>query len=318
MQPHYASRWPITAALLGLLGLAFTAQAQDYNGGTLYNVGSLYHGGSFTNASGASFTNTGSSAVVSYAGPALTNAGAYTATSGATDQFVGPASAAGAQTLDGTVAPGFYNLTLANGASSAFTIANAAGVDVANTLTLNNGITTASTAVAGAIRLADKATVVGTFGNTRYVDGFLSSANAAATNTPVTYPLGATNTNSAGANPATNASAAKGIYSPITFSIPNGTAVRYVAGPTPSPASFATQAGMQLTNVSRFEYYPIGGSSVAPASSTVTLPYGNFGPSSAGLAYVTNPATLTIAGYNGTQWVNLGAASNTYDATAKS
>lgn len=320
MQHKYTAnlaRWPwLALGLLGLLGLARSAHAQNYNAGSLYNTGSLYHSDSFTNASTGSFINTGSSAVAYFAGSTFTNAGTYTAASGATDQFIGPAGAAGTQTLAGTAAPVFYNLTLANGTASAFTVTNPAGANVDNLLTLSNGITTAVNTVAGAIRLTGTGTQASTLpltgmGTTRYLDGYLSKAGTNA----FTYPLGDTNpSTNTGSTTAANAP----IYSPITLSSPGGTTLRYTAGTPPTRTSFATQTGgLQLTNVSAREYYPMSVGTV-PAASTITIPYGNFGPSAAGTPYVSNPASLTIAAYNGSTWTNLSATtSNTIDVANK-
>ncbi|MGI4871023.1 MAG: hypothetical protein ACRYFX_07575 [Janthinobacterium lividum] len=325
--PVFAHRRPLAlAGLLSLLGLAQSAYAQEYNSGTATNTGSLYHGGAFTNAGTGAFTNTGT---IYYTGPStatFSNAGTYAATSPGLDQFEGPGRVAGAQELAGTVAPTFFGLTLTNTVTS-FALSNTAGADVSDVFTFGNtGILTttgltaaaastaaANTNAAGALRLntTGSTTLAGT--NTHYIDGFLAKAGT----TSFAYPLGATNTNSAGTNPATNASGTGGIYSPLTLSSPGGTAVRYVAGATPNSASFATQGGgLQLTNVSRLEYYPIGTVGAA-ANSTITMPYGNFGLTSGGTVYVgNNPATLTIAGYDGTRWTNLSAlATNPVNTT---
>lgn len=297
-----AHRWLLT--LGPLLGLAGAAHAQSYNTGTTSNVGSLYHAGGFTNTATGSFANTGSSANAAYAGTgtAFANAGSYTATAGATDQFVGPAGAAGPQTLAGTTAPTFYNLALANGSGQVFSLTNTAGVDVANTLTLSNGQTTTTTTPAGAIRLGSAApAVAGTLGATAgYVDGYVGKAGT----TSFLYPLGASNQNATSAdNPANGAV----IYSPISLSSPGGTTLRYVATTAPSNTSFTPGDAQPLATVSSKEYYPMGLAG-APAGSTITMPYTNFGTS--GTSYVGNPATLTIAAFNSStgRWENLSSS----------
>lgn len=316
MHFYYSFRVPrralSSAALLALL-LARSGWAQTMNTGTAgVFSGSTYHSGAFTNTSTGTFTN--SSSAIYYAGASaatFTNGGSYAATGTATDQFIGPGGAAGAQELAGTAAPSFANLVLANGSAAAFAVSNAAGVDVTNALTLNNGITTTTNAVAGAIRLANGATVAGTFGTARYVDGYVGKAGTAS----FTYPLGATNPSD---NTGSATAAGAAIYSPITLSSPGGTAIRYVAGGTPKPTTFATQsAALQLKTVSIREYYPIG--TVGAASgSTITMPYGNFGTSTVGTPYVADPNTLTIAAYNGTNWTNLSATpTNSINTTNK-
>ena len=208
-----------------------------------------------------------------------------------TDFFGGPGFVAGTQEIAGSVAPSFSTLQISNGSASALNITNTAGIDVAVALQLNNGITTTVSTVAGAIRLTAAATNTGTFSATRYVDGYLAKAGT----TAFTFPLG-------------NA----GTFSPATFSSPSGTTLRYTAGdPGNGTALSTSQGALNLATVSKREFYPI--SSSAPSASTITIPYGNFGPS----AYVGDPTTLTIAGFNGTSWVNLGSAGNTINTTNK-
>lgn len=294
-----AHRWLLTLGLL--LGLAGAAHAQSYNTGTAANAGSLYHAGGFTNTATGSFANAGSSANAAYAGTgtAFANAGSYTATAGATDRFVGPAGAAGPQTLAGTTAPSFHNLTLANGSGQAFSLTNTAGVDVTNALTLSNGRTTTLPTVAGAIRLGSAApAVAGTLGaSAGYVDGYVGKAGTSS----FLYPLGASNQNATSANNPANGAV---IYSPISLSSPQGTTLRYVATTAPSNTSFTPGDAQPLATVSSKEYYPMG-LAAAPAGSTITMPYTNFG--TGGTSYVGNPATLTIAAFNGStgRWENL-------------
>jgi len=304
------------AAVLALLAAAVGARAQTYNTGTTNLVdGDLYTGEGFQNTATGSFANTGST--VTYAGSSaatFVNDGTYAATlngsTAAVDQFVGPNGAPGPQEIAGSVAPAFYHLTLANGSGQPFTISNAQGVDVAHLLTLQNGITTTPATMAGAIRLASSATVVGTtLSTTTYIDGYLAKAGTA----PFTYVLGTVNTSGGNTTPVGTA-----IYSPITLSSPGGTTIRYRTGPPPNATVLAPQpGGLQLTNVSRKEYYPIG--TVGAASgSTITLPYGNFGATAVGDPYVADPATLTIAAYNGTTWTNLSATTaNMANTTTK-
>ena len=209
--------------------------------------------------------------------------GPYDATTNsATDYFYDATGSGTPGEISGNTAPGFHDLVFANGASSPMLISNTAGIDVNGTLQLQNGITTSSSSsVAGAIRLGAAATTAGSsaFGPTRYVDGYMSKAGS----TPFTYPLGDA-----------------GIYSPVTMSNPAGTTVRYEVGNPGSTNIKATQGGgLQLATVSQFESYPISPvNGSAPAGSTLTIPYTNF-------PGVTDPSTLTIAGWDGTQWVNL-------------
>lgn len=261
------------------------------------NTGRLYH--SRTSKNTGTFTNTGARAVVSYAGPStgtFSNSGSYTASAGATDQFLGPSGGVGPQELAGTTAPSFYNLILANGQS--FNVTNTAGFDVANTLTLQNGRTTTTNAVAGAIRLGSGATnVAGALGATAgYIDGYLAKAGTS----PFTYPLGAFNQNATSMNDPTPQGGV--VYSPITLSEPSSTAIKYIASPAPNNTSHATGDTQLLVSVSGREYYVLGNASV-PVGSTISIPYNNFGPT----GYVGSISTLTIAALNSAtnQWENL-------------
>ena len=300
--------WGLVAGL-GLVALAHRspAQAVQNNTGRYTNAGNTYHAVGFVNsgtvANSGAFVTTNTFAA---AGVAFTNAGPYAFVAGGanpvTDQFTGP----GLQTLAGTVAPQFFNLTLAN-TGGTFTVANSAGLDVANVLQLDNGLTTttglttpptSAADVAGAIRLGAAATTAGTTGTATYIDGYVGKAGSAA----FTYPLGATPTSAVGGpNPSPTSSP---LYSPITLSNPGGATLRYVAGAssTPSPKTFAIQSGgLQLTNVSRKEFYPLFAPAGGGLNTSITLPYTNFGPAS----YVGSPTQLTVAGFDGTQWVNL-------------
>lgn len=299
---------PKCLAAAALLGLTHSAQAQptQRNTGLYTNAGSTYHASAFVNL--GTVTNTGAFVTTNTfagLGVAFSNAGPYTFTTGGanpvTDQFTG----AGAQSLAGTVAPQFFNLTLANAAATTFAVTNAQGLDVAGTLALNNGLTSTAGAttppvnaadVAGAIRLGPAASLAGTPGTATYVDGFVGKAGTA----PFTYPLGATPAGSAGGP----SPAGSPLYSPITLSNPGGSTLRYVAGASAPPGrgSFAVQGGgLQLTNVSTKEYYPLYAPVGGGLNTSITLPYTNFGPA----GYVGSPAQLTVAGFDGSRWVNL-------------
>jgi hypothetical protein len=301
---------------LALVAAATSAQAQTANTGTTTLVdGSLYTGEVFQNTATGNFTNRGST--VTYAGASVAtfvNNGTYVAAladnTAAIDQFIGPNGTAGPQEIAGSVAPTFYHLLLTNGSNQPFVISNTQGVDVANRLTLQNGITTTAATVAGAIRLASGASLAGLPPSpTTYIDGYLAKAGPAA----FTYVLGTVNTSGGNTTPV-----GAPIYSPITLSSPGGTAICYRTGNPPQATALATQAnGLQLATVSDKEYYLLG--TVGAASgSTITVPYGNFGAPATGTPYGSNPATLTIAAYDGTSWTNLSAtAANSVNTAAQ-
>jgi hypothetical protein len=302
-----ARRW--LRALVPLLALAGTARAQTYNTGESYNTGALYHGGSFTNTAGASFLNAGSTATAFYAGPAFTNAGRYAASAGATDQFIGPAGAAGPQELAGTTAPRFFNLTLANGPSAAFTVSNPQGVRVSNTLALNNGITsTLRTSPDGAIRLLPGATIGGgTLSDARFVDGYVGLVGGAANTAGFVLPVGTA-----------------GAYQPLTL-----TTALTNAADSVRTAYFASDPGT-TTNPSDGIVHPR--SSTGPGVGTVlpvafwdwarptAAPTGPLGVRVALPAGLTVPAArLLLVGWNAAQarWENLSGAGNTATGNAR-
>lgn len=215
----------------------------------------------------------------------ITSSGSYTAASTATANFYDATGSGTPIEIAGVVAPTFFNLMLANGTISAVSISNTAGVNVSNLLTFNSGIVTNRTVgAAGAISfLTGNTGYTGTPSTIRFVDGYVKQANTST----FTYPVGA-----------------NGVYSPITFSNPNGSNVQYNQSTPPNPTTLATQGGgLQLTSVSSKEFYNLV-TSGSNSGDKVTIPYNNFGPS----GYVGDPNTLTIAGYNGTQWVNLGTS----------
>lgn len=211
--------------------------------------------------------------------------GTYTTVSPAVNYFNDASGSGTAIEISGNTAPAFYDLVFANGASSSALISNTTGIDVANTLQLQNGITnSSSSAAAMAIRLGATATTTGSsaFSTTRYINGYMSKAGG----TAFTFPMGN-----------------GGKYSPATFTNPSGSTINYQVGSPGNTSAFATQGtGIQLVTVSAQEFYNssnVNGS--APLGSSITIPYNNFGPA----GYVGDPTALTIAGWNGTQWVNL-------------
>ncbi len=210
----------------------------------------------------------------------------------ATDHFYDAGDASGtAIEISGTAAPSFYRLILDNGAAATATISNTAGVDVAGNLQLLNGITITADNPSSAIRLGASADLSGSsaFGVSRHVDGYVGKTGTGS----FTFPVGHA-----------------GIYSPATFSNPAATTLRYTVGdPGFINIRDNTQGALNLATVSALEYYPVN--SAALSGTDVMIPYGNFGPE----GYVGDPASLTIAGWDGGKWVNLGSLSNNINTT---
>ncbi len=168
-----------------LLGLPVTALAQMTNTGLLNNQS----GGiisdftmSFTNTSTGTYT--GSGGTFNHAGASFSNAGSYSVTAGA-DNFN---STTPLQTIGGTTAPTFFDLSFNNGPNGEINITNTAGINITNTLQFLNGITstTRTNGANGGIQFQAGSSYSGAMSDARFIDGYVSKTGNAA----FTYPVG--------------------------------------------------------------------------------------------------------------------------------
>jgi len=211
--------------------------------------------------------------------------GNYTTAAGATDQFYNVANTA--LYLQGSGTGQFANLVLNTGANSY--IENDNGITVGETLQSMGNIIYTGSNPETAIRLGNTATLNGSspFNITHFIEGFLQKSGTAA----FTFPLGE-----------------GGLFSPISFENPGGSSLRYKAQNPGNNLDFSnTQGANNLTTVSMKEYYIYNGS--APAGFSVTMPYNNFATD----GYSGAVSKMTIAGWDGVQWMNLGDAGNSID-----
>lgn len=215
--------------------------------------------------------------------------GTYNAGSGAVDQFYNVGNTP--LYVQGNGVAVFSNLILNNAANTI--IENANGFSVNETLQSMGYIIYTPENIAGAITLGNLATLNGStnFGSTHFVDGFMVKMGII----PFTFPLGN-----------------ETIYSPITFTNPTGSALRYKAGDPGNSTDLNNLQGVNnLTSVSSKEYYIYNGNTAA--GSSVTIPFNNFGNE----GYAGAVSKLTLAGWNGTEWLNLGDAGNIIDLNAE-
>jgi hypothetical protein len=263
--------------MLLLWGGAANAQVPEGHYGALFNTGYVSH----SNGGGVnSFTVTAGASYDAFTyGPGV-------------DDFVGAGSVPTSQAIDGTVAPNFGTVNFNNGSVAAFGITNTAGINVNTTLAFNNGITftlrsTRTVGIPGAIHFAAGAgytpvitPVAGA--DARFTDGYISKVNPAS----FIYPVG------------------------------NGSALRPVT---------ATGTGTFTTAWSNTDVNTVyTGALPSGVVAINTNGYWEWAPSAVSTAIVSIPdetafataANLTIVGYNGTAWTDLGGtfSANTENA----
>ena len=258
---------------LGLLAMAvsFNAAAQTGEG---YS-GSAINSGTATH-SGASFS--------------ILTGGIYDgATYGSgVDNFVGPDGAAGTQAIDGaagTAAPQFGVLNFNNGSTNIFNITHPAGAIVAGSVAFNNGVTTTvrttrTAGLLGALQFLASATYTPTLvpalgTDVTFTDGYVSKVNPSS----FVYPVG------------------------------SGNDLRTIT--VTGTGTFATAWSNTNVNTIYTGALPSGVTAIN------TNGYWEWAPSAAATVTVSIPAqtgavsSLTIVGYNGTAWTNLGGTFTT-------
>ena len=261
--------------------ISFTASAQSAEGyyGPVINTGQLSHG-----------VGIGAQAFSILTGGSFDG---YT-NGRSVDNFTGPNGLPGTQEIGGIIAPGFDTLKLNNGATSAFNITNTAGIVVNGALAFNNGITTTlrtnrTAGLAGAIQFLGSAVYTPAFTpaagpDLKFIDGFVSKVNPAG----FVYPIG-------------NVTALR----PVTVS-GTGTFTAGWSNLDIHTSPYAVVLPLGITAITSKGYWEWSGTAIATA--TLSIP---------DVSTFTSAANLTVVGYNGTAWVNLGGvfATNTENST---
>lgn len=204
------------------------------------------------------------------------NTGGATFTGTATNQNVSKGGAA---------SPTFRRLTM-NKASGTVTLTTDATVSTTATFTSGIMITTAT----NYLNFADDATTTGA-SNASFVDGPVRKTG----NDAFTFPIG-------------NAS----FYRPAGISAPTGTAHFFTAQYFKANHGLASTGDPSFTSVSRCEYWIIDRNTAPTSNVLVTL---SWQEAACVPGYITNPATIRVARWNGTSWVNHGNGGTTGTAT---
>lgn len=271
--------------------IAASAQAQNttYGGGNApYVLDGGYNsdyspGGTMVLADGS--VSLSNNATYEHGNTLLQNSGIWMATSGSLDLFLG----AGANTIGGSMAPSFYNVNFNNGAGNVMAITNTQGIQIANQVQFNNGITTTirSNTSNGALHFAAGATYTGGNSDVQHVDGYVSKAGT----TAFTFPVGS------GVELRTlsiTAPAATAALSTAWFTGNPGTVTDPSDGSTHSISSVAAPL-QSISQAGFWDWIPVSGSDDG-ITITVSIPdIGSFG----------NTADLRLAGWDGAQWIDL-------------
>ena len=282
--------------LLIAIALAFVAdvgvaQAQNttYGGGNApYSLDGGYNtdyspGGTIVLADGS--VSLSNNATYEHGNTLLQNSGSWTATSGSLDLFL----ATGGNTISGSTAPSFYNVHFNNGAGNTMVITNTQGIQIASQVQFNNGITTTvrSNTSTGSLHFANNATYTGGNSDAQHVNGYVSKAGT----TAFTFPVGS------GTDLRTlsiSAPAATAELSTAWFAGNPGTVIDPSDGSTHSISSLAAPL-QSISQAGFWDWIPVNGSDDG-ITITVSIPdIGSFG----------NTANLRLAGWNGTQWIDL-------------
>lgn len=218
----------------------------------------------------------------------LQNNGTWSSLSGSADIFVG----AGANTISGSNAPDFFNVHFNNGITAAMNIANTEGINVAGQLQFSNGLTTTvrNNTAAGAVHFAAGATYTGGLTDAQHVDGYVSKAGT----TAFTFPAGSatdlrTLAITAPSSP-TELSVAWFAGNPSSVTDPSDAA-------THSTTAVASPL-LSVCDVGFWDWMLVSGSDDG-LTVTVSIPNVDF--------YAVT-ANLRLAGWNGTQWIDLSGA----------
>lgn len=228
----------------------------------------------------------------------LQNNGTWSSQSGSNDLFVGT----GANTISGSNAPDFFNVNFNHGPSAVMNITNAGGINIAGQLQFNNGVTSTvrSNTAAGAIHFAAGSSYTGGGTDAQHVNGYVSKAGT----TAFTFPTGsATDLRTLAITaPASTAELSVAWFagSPAAVTDPSDAAthsITAVAAPL-----------LSVSDVGFWDWMLVSGSDDG-LTLTVSIP---------NVSFYSVTANLRLAGWNGTQWIDLSGAATATGNTENS
>lgn len=242
------------------------------------------------------------------------NYDAYTLTPGSPgiDRFTGLNNSGSAVEIAGNTAPLFGTLQLANGGGNNVNITNAGGVNVGATVAFTNGITTTvrSNTSNGALRILSGATYSGSVNNlitsatadAQHVNGYVGKRG----NQSFVFPVGAGNdarplAMSAPSSATDEYSVAWILGNPTTVADPSDGG----SGLHPVTSIDYTSGLISVSTIGQWDWIPVTGTGTG-LTITVSIP----DESSYALAQ-----NLRLAGWNGTQWTDLSAATGNSSAS---
>lgn len=272
--------------------------AQLYNDAELTNDGSLLSDwqSQWFNTLNGIYTGT-NNGVFEHHGPSsqtFINNGAFNATTGHADYFLGPLGANGAQEIGGSTRPFFFNLFFNNGATDLINITNTDGANVRGTATFNNGITTTTRNIhqAGALRFENGSTYTGGNSDAQHIDGYVSKIGTEA----FTFPVGS------GTDIRTISISAPAVSAEIStawFSGNPSSVTDPSDGTTHSNTSVLGPI-VVVSNAGFWDWVPVSGSDDG-LTVTVSIP---------DLSSFATASNLRLVGWDGSRWIDLSGAAN--------
>jgi hypothetical protein len=284
--------------LTAVTAVAVSARAQNttYGGGSApYTVDGGYvsdysPGGTVVLANGS--VTLSNNATYEHGNNLLQNNGSWIAASGSLDLFLNT----GSNTINGSVAPSFFNVHFNNGAGNTMAITNAQGIVVSNTAQFNNGITTTvrSNTNTGSVHFSNNATYTGGTTDAQHVNGYVSKTG----NDAFTFPVGSgsdrrTLSISAPATATNQYSVAWIAGNPGTNGDPSNANAMHPVTAVTAPIASVSSAG-------QWDWVPVSGTG---AGLTIMVSIPDLSPSGVAVA------DLRLVGWNGTAWIDLSGGS---------
>lgn len=246
-------------------------------GGTMTFAGSITIGNGTTLASNNKTINVGGG---------FTNNGTFTQGTGSV-----VLDGTAAQVVGGTTATTFNNLTV-NNTSTGVSVTR--DITVSGVFTLTDGVVTTAATPSGLVTLAAGATLSG-----GSLASHINGPMARTGNTAFTFPVG-------------NGT----LYRPIGFGSMTGgsgatvvTARYFLANPRTAYTTAGTGPAQTIKDISACEYWDLD-DGTDNVSAVVTLNYAATSPCNSN-GYITDPATLVVAHWNGSSWESKGATGTT-------